>query len=83
MSILLFPVLFGVSLAAWWFPLPGGLLVLLLGTTTAVNVLSAHGWPGYYTIPYLILCAVFITGGLLHLVRAFWKRAGAARNSRT
>ncbi|MDO8473382.1 MAG: hypothetical protein Q7T05_06135 [Dehalococcoidia bacterium] len=76
MSILLLPLLLSIAVIAWITPLAGGILVMAVGIVTVVNILSAHGWPAYYTIPYLILCAVFITGVMLHIVGAFWKASG-------
>ncbi|MBI2859552.1 MAG: hypothetical protein HYX90_10780 [Chloroflexi bacterium] len=83
MSIMLLPLLLGIAVVAWLAPLAGGILVMAFGVVAVVNILSAHGWPAYYTIPYLILCATFIAGGMLHLIGAFWKSSGAAHDSWT
>jgi hypothetical protein len=72
-TIMFFPYLVGFAFVGWKWPLFGGLLVLTIGILTIFPICSASGWPAYYTIPYLVLEAIYAAGGVLYLAVAIIK----------
>ena len=74
-SILLFPLLLAVALLAWKWPLPGGIVALVMGMLILFPILDAKGWPTWYKIPYITFWAVFMIGGILHTISVFYRKA--------
>jgi hypothetical protein len=64
--IFLSPLLLIVSFISWKWPTPGGLLTIFIGAPLLPGILSSN-WGAAYTIPCVIFCCLFISGGILSL----------------
>ena len=58
---------------AWFWPAPGGFLMLLL-TVPGFYALFESNWDFQQKLPAYILCGIFIASGFLHIIIAWRER---------
>ncbi|MFC1937992.1 hypothetical protein ACFLWY_05510, partial [Chloroflexota bacterium] len=59
---------------AWIWPMPGGVLALVNGSGWLSYILNSFGGYGVGTkVTLIVLCAIFLAGGILHLITG-WRR---------
>jgi hypothetical protein len=60
----------GVAIIAWEWSLVGGLCVVAAGGLGMSGILSTN-YSGGAIAPFMVFCAIYIIGGILHLIRAY------------
>lgn len=63
-------IVFGI---AWFWPAPGGLLMLLFSIPAFYNLYESN-YDFQLKLPTYILCLIFIASGVWHLIIAWWER---------